>query len=136
MTRVGEILRDYRKRAGLTQEVAAERLDVSHQHLSRLETGTLRPSWQFLERFAKAFDVPVVELLQAVGVVPKEEVSELELAAYVAAYPDLAAAFEYGRDNPRLLADLARYAGMLIQEMGHDANNPAEDDRKESVPPD
>lgn len=56
----------YRKRAGLTQEALAERVDISRSHLSAIEaTNIVRPfSLEILFDLSDALGVPVSRLLE------------------------------------------------------------------------
>ncbi|MFH0240968.1 helix-turn-helix domain-containing protein [Streptomyces sp. HK10] len=56
-------LRDLRRRGGLTLEAAAERLDLSPAHLSRLETGQRQPSLPLLLALARTYGTTVADLL-------------------------------------------------------------------------
>lgn len=120
MSDVGSAIRELRKKAGYTQEQLAEALDYGQQYVSRVETGKRQPSWRFLTSFARLLRVPANDLLRSVGLVPDAEVDEDHIAEMIAAYPGIAAAFEYARQlgNNALLADLERYAAMLIRERG------------------
>ncbi len=61
----GANLRALRNRKGLTQEQAAELLDVSKQSVSRWETGVTWPDISFLPRLASFYGVSVDALLGA-----------------------------------------------------------------------
>ncbi|MFF8386877.1 helix-turn-helix domain-containing protein [Streptomyces kanasensis] len=56
-------LRDLRRRAGLTLEAAARRLQMSPAHLSRLETGQRQPSLPLLLTLARSYGTTVSDLL-------------------------------------------------------------------------
>ena len=56
-------LRTARKRAGLTQKQAAERLDMHRPTISEIEAGRRRVSAKELQRFAEAYDVSTSWLL-------------------------------------------------------------------------
>jgi transcriptional regulator with XRE-family HTH domain len=51
----GKRVRAARKGAGLTLEKAAEKLDVHLNHLSEIERGKSRPSFELIIQLAKAF---------------------------------------------------------------------------------
>ena len=51
------MLRGLRLEGGMTQAECAVRLETSRSHLSRLESGRLRPSFSLLLRAARAFAV-------------------------------------------------------------------------------
>ncbi len=58
----GRRMRDLRRERGMTQAECALRLRTSRSHLSRLESGRLRPSYSMLLRAARAFAVDRVIL--------------------------------------------------------------------------
>ncbi|MGO9940024.1 MAG: helix-turn-helix domain-containing protein [Terracidiphilus sp.] len=58
----GRRMRGLRRERGMTQEECAVHLETSRSHLSRLETGRLRPSFSILLRAARAFSVDRVIL--------------------------------------------------------------------------
>lgn len=58
----GKMLRDLRRELRMTQQECALRLKTSRSHLSRLESGRLRPSFSMLLRAAGAFAVDRVIL--------------------------------------------------------------------------
>ena len=55
--RIGAVIREARRRAGLSQEALAEQTGLSVKSLSSLETGRTRPSVATLERLAKALNL-------------------------------------------------------------------------------
>ncbi|MFF0728886.1 helix-turn-helix domain-containing protein [Streptomyces sp. NPDC004134] len=65
-------LRELRRRAGLTLEAAAARVELSPAHLSRLETGQRQPSLPVLLTLARVYGTTVSELL---GEVPSAQTS-------------------------------------------------------------
>ncbi|MFD9888000.1 helix-turn-helix domain-containing protein [Amycolatopsis sp. NPDC059027] len=65
LTAVGPRLRELRKRAELTLTDLAEATGVSVSTLSRLESGSRRPSLELLLPLAKAYGVPLDELVDA-----------------------------------------------------------------------
>lgn len=60
--RFGQRLKSLRNRAGLTQEELAAHADISVDFLSLVERGINAPSFETLEKLAKALDVPVQQL--------------------------------------------------------------------------
>lgn len=70
---VGELLRGWRQRRGLSQMDLALRAEVSTRHVSFLETGRSHPSRDMLLHLAEELDVPLRErngLLVAAGFAP------------------------------------------------------------------
>ena len=70
---VGELLRQWRHRRGLSQLALAGAADVSARHLSFVETGRSRPSRSLLLRLGEHLDVPLRDrnaLLLAAGLAP------------------------------------------------------------------
>lgn len=55
-------LEELRKKAGLTQETLADRLEVSRQTISSLESGRYNPSILLAFRLARFFNVTIEEL--------------------------------------------------------------------------
>lgn len=56
-------LREWRKHRGVSQETAADRLEIDPATLSRLENGKLPYNQDFLERAALAYGCEVTDLL-------------------------------------------------------------------------
>ena len=63
---LGEKLQTLRQRAGMSQDVLAERMGVSRQAVSKWETGTADPSTSNLLALAKLFGISAEELLRSV----------------------------------------------------------------------
>ena len=57
------MIKDLRERAGMTQEVLAERLMVTRQAVSRWETGETVPNVDTLKLLSKQFDVSINTIL-------------------------------------------------------------------------
>ncbi len=60
----GKRLRLFRRQAGLTQEQLAEKAEISVDFLSLVERGINAPSFDNLEKLAKALGVSVRELFE------------------------------------------------------------------------
>jgi len=56
-------LREWRKHRGLTQEEAADQIELSQATLSRIETGTYPYTQDFLEKAALAYTCEPAELI-------------------------------------------------------------------------
>ncbi|MCB5168954.1 helix-turn-helix transcriptional regulator [Streptomyces bambusae] len=70
---VGQLLRTWRERRGISQLELANRADSSSRHISFVETGRSRPGEELLLRLADRLDIPVRErnaLLLAAGYAP------------------------------------------------------------------
>ncbi len=63
---LGEVLRERRQAAGLTQEWVAEQLGVSRQAVSKWETGSAEPSTSNLLALAKLYAIDPGDLLRGV----------------------------------------------------------------------
>lgn len=87
-TSVGEMLREWRARRGLSQLYLAGEAEVSTRHLSFVESGKSAPGRELLLRIAEALAMPLREqnrLLLAAGYAPVHDERPLET-------PDMAAA--------------------------------------------
>jgi transcriptional regulator with XRE-family HTH domain len=60
---VGETIRTYRKRVGLTQEKLAEKADLHHNFIGEVERGNMETSLTSLLKIAKALKVKVRDLI-------------------------------------------------------------------------
>ena len=60
---LGEALRLIRVYHDLKQNQAAERLGVSTSYMSEIERGTKTPTLETIERYSKAFDIPVSSIM-------------------------------------------------------------------------
>ncbi|MBR0144544.1 MAG: helix-turn-helix transcriptional regulator [Clostridia bacterium] len=60
---LSEKLYELRRKAGLSQEELAERLDVSRQAVSKWESGTARPDVDRLQALSRFYGVPMEALL-------------------------------------------------------------------------
>ncbi len=70
---VGDLIRDWRHRRGLTQLHLADLADISTRHVSFIETGRSLPSRATLLRLAERLEVPLRErnvLMTAAGLAP------------------------------------------------------------------
>ena len=97
---VGELLRQWRQRRGLSQLALAGAADVSARHLSFVETGRARPSRALLLRLGEHLDVPLRDrnaLLLAAGLAPaypERGLADPPLAAVADAVARILAAYE------------------------------------------
>ncbi len=57
MNKLGEKIREMRKKRNLTQRELADALRISHTYISKIEAGKARPSEQFVENCAYVFGV-------------------------------------------------------------------------------
>ena len=101
MTTLGQRIKEHRRRAGLSQEALARRMDVSRQAVTKWESGQSAPSTENLFRLAELFGTTVDLLL------PSEEAD----APAAEAPPPL---WSRSRRRPRVLAALAVTAGYLV----------------------
>ena len=54
---IGQRIKRLRKENNLTQEKLSELLNISTEHLSRIETGSYRPSLSLIEHISEIFEV-------------------------------------------------------------------------------
>ncbi len=72
----GENVKFYRKKLGLSQEQLAERLEISTNHLSVIETGTKFVTYKLLEKIIKELQVLPSSLFYS-SLFVKEDVSPI-----------------------------------------------------------
>jgi transcriptional regulator with XRE-family HTH domain len=60
---VGETIRSYRRKAGLTQEKLAENADLHHNFIGEVERGNMEASLTSLLKISKALGVRVRDLV-------------------------------------------------------------------------
>jgi transcriptional regulator with XRE-family HTH domain len=63
---VGERLRTYRNRAGMTQEGLAERAGLHHTYIGQLERGEKNATLESIEKVARALGLPFEVLFEAI----------------------------------------------------------------------
>jgi transcriptional regulator with XRE-family HTH domain len=63
LIKIGETLKTYRINKGLSQEALADKLFVSHQAISRWETGKSLPNLDTLAALSKLYEAPLESLL-------------------------------------------------------------------------
>ncbi|MCL2228122.1 MAG: helix-turn-helix domain-containing protein [Oscillospiraceae bacterium] len=62
---IGERIRAYRTRAGMTQMKLAERAGVHHTYIGQLERGEKNASLETIEKVARALNLPFETLFEA-----------------------------------------------------------------------
>lgn len=60
---IGQRIKNARKEKNYTQENFSEMLGISTEHLSRIETGSYRPSLQLIEKISFALEISEEELM-------------------------------------------------------------------------
>lgn len=60
---MGQRIRNIRREKGFTQETLSEQLDISTEHLSRIETGSYRPSIGLIEKLSIIFEISEEKLM-------------------------------------------------------------------------
>ena len=60
---IGRNVKDMRNHLGLTQQVLAEKSDISIPFLAQIESGTRNPSLDVIEKLASALDIKPYQLL-------------------------------------------------------------------------
>ena len=61
---IGEAIRNYRKKALLTQETLAEKVDLNPKYIGEVERGEKIVSIEALLRISKAVRIPIVEFFR------------------------------------------------------------------------
>lgn len=61
---LAQSLKEHRNRCGMTQELVAEKLDISRQAVSKWESGASEPSTSNLIALAKLYNIDLAELLK------------------------------------------------------------------------
>ncbi len=56
---VGEVIFEYRKKKGISQEVLSGLADIGRTHLSAIERGERKPTLETLYRICLAMDLPM-----------------------------------------------------------------------------
>ena len=78
MKTIGEKIKEYRKKAGMTQEQIASRLDVTFQTVSKWETGTSCPDLSLIVPIARLFGISTDELFGVNDWEPDQRYTELK----------------------------------------------------------
>ena len=65
---VGERIKTFRKKKGLTQKQLAEKLGIIEETIRKYELGKLNPKKETLLRIAQALDVQLIDLDDSLGV--------------------------------------------------------------------
>lgn len=60
---LGQGIKSVRERCGLSQEQFAERIDITNQYVSMMETNRKTPSWRMLCRMAGGLGIEVAQLV-------------------------------------------------------------------------
>ena len=63
---VGEVILDYRKKKGISQEVLSGLADIGRTHLSAIERGERKPTLETLYRICKALDVKMSDVVKEI----------------------------------------------------------------------
>lgn len=111
--RVGKAIAELRLRAGMTQAELADRLYVTHQSVSKWETGAALPDITTLHALSRLMQVSLDDLLS--GSVQPRELSRWQALEAIGAYlsPEVrdmlfASAMEQGLPDARLARRLMR----------------------------
>ena len=63
---VGRVIRSYRLRRGLSQEIMSGLIGIPRSHLAAIELGTKQPNFQTIWRIADALNVEASELVKSI----------------------------------------------------------------------
>lgn len=65
MATIGENIKKYRNKLGLTQDDLAKKVDIKYTTLMKVESGTVnKPSVQTMAKIAKALSVSIEDLIK------------------------------------------------------------------------
>jgi len=73
LTVVGENIKYYRTKLGMTQEELAERANINRSYLASLERGRRNTTLKTVEMLAKALGVSISDLVSSSGVLPEND---------------------------------------------------------------
>lgn len=73
---LGQNVKFYRKRVGLSQEQLAEKLEISPNHLSVIENGGKFVTYKLLERIIKTLEIMPSSLFYTQGIAKLDETLE------------------------------------------------------------
>ena len=65
LKKIGYVLRFHRRLQGLTQIDLAQKLEISHRNLQRIENGEVEPKLMTLNKIASLFKLPISSLVRA-----------------------------------------------------------------------
>lgn len=60
---IGDLLKEQREKLGLSQSAVANKINTSHQNISRWESGKILPSIDFCIKLADLYDISLDELV-------------------------------------------------------------------------
>lgn len=63
---VGKIIKEYREKKGLSQEVVSGLADIGRTHLSAIERGVRKPTLETFFKIADALDILPSELMRMI----------------------------------------------------------------------
>lgn len=63
---VGNVIADFRKKKGISQEVLSGLADIGRTHLSAIERGTRKPTLETLYRISCALDVNMSDIVKEI----------------------------------------------------------------------
>ena len=93
----GEVIHDYRKRYGMSQEELGELMNLRRESISRIENGSVTPTFDFVKKFINA-----LALIEAIRV---ERAQHKEIDVYF--LENLAKELGFTREMPMRLMKVA-----------------------------
>ncbi len=93
----GEVIREYRKRYGISQEELGELMDLRRESISRIENGGVTPTFDFVKDFIKT-----IALIEAIRV---ERVQNKKIDVYF--LENIAKEFGFSREKLPFLLKIA-----------------------------
>lgn len=86
----GENVKYYRKKTGLSQEQLAEKLEISPNHLSVIETGGKFVTYKLLEKLIAIFDVMPAALFYVSGTANNDDTIQNKINTIIRTELDIA----------------------------------------------
>jgi transcriptional regulator with XRE-family HTH domain len=105
----GELLREKRRAAGLSQRELAKRAGLDFSYISKVENGRQRPpAADTVVRLCNILGTPVDEMLAAVGKIPDEVEKKISTSPAAQGFLQEAGLMRLSEEEWRRLADVLR----------------------------
>ncbi len=82
---IGQRIRNYRTKLGLSQEILAELSGFHHTYIGQLERGEKNATIESIEKISKALDLPLSKLFEKLGGSKEEKDIALDCYEFISA---------------------------------------------------